>query len=70
MTLGGVGGETGILGKCENWGIFILRIGDRILMKLYIYIKGSYVSDAPFSTRVGSGDIGDWRRGTETLENT
>ena len=30
VTLGGVGGETGTLGKCENWGIFILRIGDRI----------------------------------------
>ena len=29
-------GETGILGKRENWGIFILRIGDRILMKFDI----------------------------------
>ena len=39
MTLGGVGGELRILGKRENWGIFILRIGDRILMKLDIYRK-------------------------------
>ena len=44
MTLGGFGGETGkrgvggrILGKRENWGIFILRIVDRLLMKLDIY---------------------------------
>jgi len=30
-------GETGILGESGNWGIFILGIGDRILMKLDIY---------------------------------
>ena len=36
VTLGELEGETGILGKCENWGIFILRIGDRILMKFDI----------------------------------
>ena len=42
MTLEGVGGgnrnswETGILGKRENWGIFILRIGDPTLTKLDI----------------------------------
>ena len=36
VTLGELEGETGILGKCENWGIFILRIVDRILMKLDI----------------------------------
>ena len=36
VTLGGVGGETGIISKRENWGIFILRIGDRILMKFDI----------------------------------
>ena len=29
-------GEIGILGKRENWGIFILRKGDRILMKFDI----------------------------------
>ena len=33
MTLGGVGGGNRILEKRENWGIFILRIDDRILMK-------------------------------------
>jgi len=27
-------GETGILGKRENWGISILRIDHRTLMKL------------------------------------
>ena len=36
MTLGEFLGETGILGKRENWDISILRIGDRILMKLNI----------------------------------
>ena len=29
-------GETGILGKREIWGFFILRIGDQILMKFDI----------------------------------
>ena len=33
VTFGGVAGETGILGKHENWGIFILRIDDQIVMK-------------------------------------
>ena len=37
VILGAVGGgETSILWKHENWGIFIIWIGDRILMKLYI----------------------------------
>ena len=34
VTLGG--GGIGNLGKYENWGIFILRTGGRILMKLDI----------------------------------
>ena len=38
-------------------------------MKLDIYIEEHYVSDAPFFTRIGSGDIGGWRRETEILEN-
>ena len=38
-------------------------------MKLDIYIEGSYVSDAPFSIRIGSGDKGGWRRETEIFEN-
>ena len=36
VILGELEGETGILGKRENWGIFILRIDDRILMKFDI----------------------------------
>ena len=36
MPLGELEGETGILGKRENWDIFTLRIGDRILMKFDI----------------------------------
>ena len=31
--MGEMEGETGILGKLESWGVFILRIGDRILVK-------------------------------------
>jgi len=36
VTLGELEGETGDLGKRENSGIFILRMGDRILVKLNI----------------------------------
>ena len=36
MSLWELEGETGILGKRENWGIFILRIRDRILIKFNI----------------------------------
>ena len=32
------------------------------------YIEGFYVSDAPFSIRIGSMDIRGWRGETEILE--
>ena len=43
--------------------------GDRILVKLDIDIERIYVSDAQFSIRVESGDIGGWTGETEILEN-
>ena len=36
LPLGELEGETGNLGKRKNGGIFILRIGDRILLKFDI----------------------------------
>ena len=33
------------------------------------YFKLNYVSDASFSTKIGSGDIGDWRGEREILES-
>ena len=68
-------GETGIPRKRENWDVFYLTnmwsdLNETVLSRWSKHIEGSYVSDAPFSTRIGSGDIGGWRRETEILENT
>ena len=56
MTLG-LEGETGILGKRENSGIFILRIDDRILMK-FDFLEGIHVSELLFQILTRSFDIG------------
>ena len=50
-------GKTRILGKCENWGIFMLQMGDRILMKLDI-LKDLMSQMLQFSTLIGSVDMG------------
>ena len=67
MTLRELEGETGILGKCENWGIFILRIGDRILMNFDI-LKEFMSQSSYFKSRpdlLTSGELEG-----EILENT
>ena len=54
-------GETGILGKHENWGIFILRIDDQIVMK-FDFLEGIHVSELLFQIPTRSFDIGgSWR---------
>ena len=57
MILGGLVGETGILGKRENWVIFILRMDDRILMKFDFYRKfmsqSSYFKSRPDLSTLG-----------------
>ena len=42
-------------------------MGDQVLNEIS-YIERSYVSDASFSFRIGSGDRGGWRGETEILE--
>ena len=67
--------ETGILGKHENWGISILQIGGRILMKFDIYkefmSQSSYFKSRPDLLTlggVGGGNLGkhfEWRNRDE-----
>ena len=60
-------GETRILGKRENWVIFILRIGDWILMKFDIE-KESMSQSSYFKSRPDLLTLGEFEG--EILENT
>ena len=59
-------GETGILGKRENWGIFILRIDDRILMKFDFWkefmAQSSYFKSRPDLLTLGGVGGGNLRK--------
>ena len=70
LNWGELEGETGILGKRENWCIFILLIGDRILMKFDIWkefmSQSSYFRSRPDLLTLG-GDRGGNRKSWKTL---